>query len=186
MVQTTPWNSFLWHDMLQYYQTLSSALSKVHRQVKDTLPVPTEHPLHDFKPGDYVVVRDLQRKHWRSQKWNGPFYVLLTTHMAVKVLERATWTHASYCRWVPKPYNHLSPDVHRHTPDDHQGQMAKWSALFQPERMVKWSTLLHLSLGRNGASHLCSITLTVREERWLGFALAALLKEKACTPSSRS
>ncbi len=59
-----PKTPFCHSDMLQYCQTLSSALSQVYRQVKDALPVPAEQPLHDFKPGDYVVVGDLRPKHW--------------------------------------------------------------------------------------------------------------------------
>lgn len=105
------------NDMLQYCQTLSSVLSQIYQQVKDALPVPAKEPLHNIKPGDYVVVKDLRRKHWKSKRWNGPFKVLLMTHMAVKIAERATWIHASHCRKVPTPT------------DDTYGQTAKLSTL---------------------------------------------------------
>ncbi|XP_026105742.1 uncharacterized protein LOC113077643 [Carassius auratus] len=59
-----------------------------------------ETPLHELKPGDFVVVRDLRRKSWKAKRWLGPFQVLLTTHMAVKVAERETWIQASHCREV--------------------------------------------------------------------------------------
>lgn len=55
--------------------------------------------LHDLKPGDWIVVRDLRKKSWRSQRWNGPQQVLLTTETAMKVAERATWIHASHCKF---------------------------------------------------------------------------------------
>ncbi|KAI3360522.1 hypothetical protein L3Q82_002411 [Scortum barcoo] len=40
--------------------------------------------------GDFVVVKDFRRKHCMQAKacWHGPFQILLTTHMAVKVAER--------------------------------------------------------------------------------------------------
>ncbi len=57
--------------------------------------------LHEVRPGDFVVIRDNRRKSWKSKRWLGPFQVLLVTHMAVKVAERATWVHVNHCRRVP-------------------------------------------------------------------------------------
>lgn len=85
----------------QYVELLSSLLSDVCVQVKAAQGKPAETPLHNIKPGDYVVIRDLRRKSWKAKRWLGPFVVLLTTHTAVKVAERATWVHASHCRKVP-------------------------------------------------------------------------------------
>lgn len=82
---------------------LSSVLSDISVQVKAAQSKPAETVLHDIKPGDYVVVKDFRRRSWRARRWNGPFQVLLTTHTAVKVAERATWIHASHCRKVPAP-----------------------------------------------------------------------------------
>lgn len=70
------------------------------KQVKSALPHPVEEPLHNIKPGDYVVVKNLRRKSWKTKGREGPFQVLLTTHTAVKVAERATWVHAAHCRRV--------------------------------------------------------------------------------------
>ncbi|XP_060897677.1 retrovirus-related Pol polyprotein from transposon 17.6 [Labrus mixtus] len=72
-------------------------------QVKETLPPSADTPLHDLKPGDYVVIKNFRRKSWQHQHWLGPFQIRLTTHTAVKVAERATWTHATHCRRVPDP-----------------------------------------------------------------------------------
>uniref|UniRef100_A0A9J8AXJ4 Histidine triad nucleotide binding protein 1 n=1 Tax=Cyprinus carpio carpio TaxID=630221 RepID=A0A9J8AXJ4_CYPCA len=63
---------------------------KCAEQVKAAQGKVAETPLHDLKPGDFVVVRDLRRKSWKAKRWLGPFQVLLTTHTAVKVAERAT------------------------------------------------------------------------------------------------
>ncbi|KAI3364118.1 hypothetical protein L3Q82_010793, partial [Scortum barcoo] len=87
-----------------------------HKQVKSALPLPASTSLHDFRPGDWVVIKDLRKKHWHSKRWRGPYQVLLTTYTAVKVAERATWIHANHCRKVPEPTNELScrdEDGHR-------------------------------------------------------------------------
>ncbi len=73
------------HDMLSYCKEMSSLLSNVCVQVKAAQGKVAETPLHDIKPGDFVVVRDLRRKSWKAKRWLGPFQVLLTTHTAVKV-----------------------------------------------------------------------------------------------------
>ena len=86
--------------MLTYCCKLSSQLSDIRTQVKEALPTPAAEPLHRLEPGDFVLIKDFRRKHWRSNRWQGPFQVLLTTHTAVKVAERATWVHASHCKRV--------------------------------------------------------------------------------------
>ncbi|XP_041868122.1 uncharacterized protein LOC121656940 [Melanotaenia boesemani] len=85
-------------NMLAYCQNLSKVLSQVQSVVKEALPRPASGLLHSLVPGDWVLVRETRRKHWRSKRWLGPFQVLLVTHTAVKVAERSTWIHASHCR----------------------------------------------------------------------------------------
>ena len=72
-------------EMLSYCSNLSSALYAMHKQVKDALPTPASGPLHDLKPGNWVVVKDLRWESWRHRRWTGPYQILLTTHTAVKV-----------------------------------------------------------------------------------------------------
>ncbi|KAK7925084.1 hypothetical protein WMY93_007394 [Mugilogobius chulae] len=87
-------------NMLSYCKELNALLSSVSLQVKAALPKAAEAVLHDFKPGDWVLVKETRRKHWRSKRWLGPFQVLLITDTAVKFAERSTWTHASHCRRI--------------------------------------------------------------------------------------
>ena len=91
------------HNMITYCVNLSSALRDIRKQVIAALPRSAEGPLHSIGPGDYVVIKDHRRKSWRSKRWLGPFLVLLVTHTAIKVAERATWVHASHCKKVPAP-----------------------------------------------------------------------------------
>lgn len=90
-------------NMIEYCKLLSGMLSQVSQQVKAVLPQQATGPLHSIQPGDWVVIKNLRSKHWRSERWQGPFQVLLTTHTAVKVAERATWIHAHHCKRVPNP-----------------------------------------------------------------------------------
>ncbi|CAB1426557.1 unnamed protein product [Pleuronectes platessa] len=39
-------------------------------QVKDALPKSIDAELHDLKPGDWIVVKDLRRKNWRARRVN--------------------------------------------------------------------------------------------------------------------
>ncbi|XP_051251059.1 uncharacterized protein LOC127360649 [Dicentrarchus labrax] len=83
--------------------TEACKLGEGKQQGTATLPRPAAFPLHSLQPGDYIVVKDFRRKNWQARRWQGPFQLLLTTHTAIKVVERATWIHASHCRRVPDP-----------------------------------------------------------------------------------
>ncbi|XP_052408626.1 uncharacterized protein LOC127953420 [Carassius gibelio] len=72
-----------------------SRASNQQSQVKAAQEKVAEIPLHNLKPGDFVMVRDLRRKSRKAKRWLGPFQVLLTTHTAVKGAERPTWIQAT-------------------------------------------------------------------------------------------
>ncbi len=89
------------NDMLNYCKEMSCLLSNISVQVKAAQGKVAETFLHEVRPGDFVVIRDHRRKSWKSKRWLGPFQVLLVTHTAVKVAERATWVQVNHCRRVP-------------------------------------------------------------------------------------
>ncbi|KAI3354605.1 hypothetical protein L3Q82_019109 [Scortum barcoo] len=102
--------------MLTYCVNLSRTLSSIRQQMAAALPPPASKPLHSLQPGDFVVVKDFRRKHWQAKCWHGPFQILLTTHTAVKLAERATWIHASHCKRVPAPAESQTTDHDTNTP----------------------------------------------------------------------
>ncbi len=84
------------NDMLNYCREVSCRLSNISVQVKAAQGKVAERFLHEVRPGDFVVIRDHRRKSWKSKRWLEPFQVLLVTHTAVKVAERATWVHVNH------------------------------------------------------------------------------------------
>ncbi|KAK1805301.1 hypothetical protein P4O66_019642, partial [Electrophorus voltai] len=48
------------------------AMRQVWLQVKENLPAEADGPLHDLKPGDWVVIKDLRRSWWNKPRWLGP------------------------------------------------------------------------------------------------------------------
>ena len=55
----------------RYCVNLSPVLLNIHRKVKDVQPKFMERELHELKPGDWIVVKDVRREIWRARRWNG-------------------------------------------------------------------------------------------------------------------
>lgn len=70
-------------------------------QVKDAHAAPADHPLHDFKPVDCVVVSDLPRKNWEIQTVERPIPGASNDTHSGDSAKRETWVHASCCRCIP-------------------------------------------------------------------------------------
>lgn len=84
---------------VDYVLQLQKQLKDLHHQVGDLQPVPTL-ACHNVKPGDNVMIRKFLRSGSFSERWAGPFQVLMTTPSSVKVEGRGTWIHASHCKRV--------------------------------------------------------------------------------------
>jgi hypothetical protein len=101
-----PWVKGLWGDLQeiryltlrQQMQALGLTLSKINGWVRERLHISLTTPMHPYKPGDAVWVKEwnvqLLKPHWR-----GPF-VVLSTPTAVKVAEIVPWIHHSWVKPV--------------------------------------------------------------------------------------
>jgi hypothetical protein len=67
-------------------QALGLTLAKINDWVRQRLPVSLTTPMHPYKPGGAVWVKE-----WNVQlltpDWRGPFVVVLSTSTTVKVAE---------------------------------------------------------------------------------------------------
>ncbi|XP_039979222.1 uncharacterized protein LOC120787590 [Xiphias gladius] len=85
---------------VQDLKAVNAAVYQRAPEVKAVLPSPAAAAQHHLKPGDWVLIKDHRRKHWKQRRYIGPFQVLLVTETAVKVDGRAPWIHASHCKRI--------------------------------------------------------------------------------------
>ncbi|XP_041856080.1 uncharacterized protein LOC121649364 isoform X3 [Melanotaenia boesemani] len=65
----TPPNQPFDHLMMDFIElTPAEVLSQVQSVVKEALPRPASDLLHSLVPGDWILVRETRRKHWRSKR----------------------------------------------------------------------------------------------------------------------
>ncbi|XP_059574316.1 protein NYNRIN-like [Alligator mississippiensis] len=81
-------------EIWEHVIALQSVLSSLHRFAAPFQSLPLDAPIHNFKPGDQVLVQKW-RKNPLAERWEGPYQVLLTTHTAVRLSNSDKWTHCS-------------------------------------------------------------------------------------------
>lgn len=81
---------------------LGKQMKEINKRVLGTRARGLDHPIHPFKPGDWIYVKNFSGDP-SKEKWNGPYQVLLTTYTAIKIKEQPVWIHCSQIKKAPNP-----------------------------------------------------------------------------------
>lgn len=80
------------HFLLKSLQALQQIQWTIHQMVQGTGPQFTSEPVHKFHPSDLGWVRKVPS--WTLKPiWKGPYPVVLTTPIEVKVTGISPWIH---------------------------------------------------------------------------------------------
>lgn len=83
-------------DLVDYMrETLQTRECKRANDLPKNSISPQDKPV---EPGDQVFIKVIKRKAWNSNRWEGPYRVILSTPTAVKVEGRPSWIHLSHCK----------------------------------------------------------------------------------------
>ncbi|XP_053259604.1 protein NYNRIN-like [Podarcis raffonei] len=111
-------------ELNNYVQSLSRVFLSLNRWAQAQTPCILVEPLHQFKPGDEVWVKDWAQTPLQPC-WKGPYTVLLSTPTAVKVAGVTPWVHHTRVKkavsdWTvsPHPEDPLRLTISRCPADD--------------------------------------------------------------------
>lgn len=90
-------------DVIKYLVTLGKIILEINKGVVVNRSPSLDSPAHPFQPGNWVYV-----KSWNSEplteKWKGPFQVLLIMYTTVKVEGKGPWIHYSWFKKAPQSW----------------------------------------------------------------------------------
>lgn len=80
--------------IIQEVLALGKVTRKVHKFIQDVKIHDPIEQVHRFQPGDYVWAKSWKQESLQP-KWKGPYMVILTTPLALKVAGLFPWIHHS-------------------------------------------------------------------------------------------
>ncbi|XP_058038718.1 protein NYNRIN-like [Ahaetulla prasina] len=96
---------------MEMVQELNKQVTKLRNYVLEQSPPRIITQCHSFQPGDRVWV-----KHWKKEqlegRWKGPYVVIMSSPLAVKIAESKSWIHwtrvkkAADQQWTVQPGGH--------------------------------------------------------------------------------